>query len=149
MLTLYHSPRSRSSRVIWLLEELGAEYDLQYVNIGRRTGDSVPDARNPNLLKQTPTIVHHGQVLHETVIIWIYLTDLYPQASMAPRVGDLRRAEYLAWLGLYNAVLEPVVTASFAPEGMSALQKAAYDALVAQWRWARPSARWTSCSRRC
>jgi glutathione S-transferase len=75
-------------------------------------------------------------VIHETVIIWIYLTDLYPQAGMAPRVGDPKRAEYLAWLGLYNAVLEPVVSASFSPAGMSAQQQEAYGALVTQWRTA-------------
>ena len=35
MLTLFHSPDSRSSRFIWLLEELGAAYELAYVDIPR------------------------------------------------------------------------------------------------------------------
>ena len=33
MLTLFHAPRSRSSRIIWLLEELGAPFQLRHVTI--------------------------------------------------------------------------------------------------------------------
>ena len=133
MLTLFHAPKSRSSRVLWLLEELGADYAVEYVGI-MRFGEGETDPRNPHLLKQVPAIVHHGQLIHETVILWIYLTDLYPQAHIAPRPGDARRAEYLAWLGLYNAILEPVVTAFYAPGGPSPVQRAAFDGLVAKWR---------------
>ena len=38
MLTLYHAPRSRSARFLWLLEELGAEYQVEYVDIVRNDG---------------------------------------------------------------------------------------------------------------
>ena len=136
MLTLFHAPKSRSSRVLWLLEELGAEYEIEYVSIQRQGGVGETDPRNPHLLKQVPCLVHHGQTIQESVIIWVYLTDLYPQASLAPRAGDARRAEYLAWLGLYNAVLEPVVTALFSDGGPTPVQKAAFESLVAKWRGA-------------
>jgi glutathione S-transferase len=134
MLTLFHAPKSRSTRVLWLLEELGADYEIEQVSILRMGGKGETDPRNPHLLKQVPCIVHHDQVIAETVIVWIYLTDLYPQASIAPRPGDARRAEYLSWLGLYNAVLEPVVTAFYGPGGPTPVQKEAFDGLVAKWR---------------
>jgi hypothetical protein len=38
MLTLYHAPRSRSFRTLWLLEEIGAPYELKVVNIRRGDG---------------------------------------------------------------------------------------------------------------
>jgi glutathione S-transferase len=136
MLTLFHSPKSRSSRVLWLLEELGADYEIEYVSILRQGGVGAVDPKNPHLLKQAPCLEHHGQIIQESVIIWIYLTDLYPQASLAPRPGDARRAEYLAWLGLYNAVLEPVVTAVFSDAGPSPVQKEAFAGLVAKWKGA-------------
>lgn len=137
MLKLYHAPKSRSTRVLWLLEELGADYEVEYVTIKRlRGGDEGPDPKNPNLLKQAPTIEHHGQLIHESVIIWIYLTDLYPQASLAPRAGDARRAEYMAWLGLYNAVLEPTISAFFSPDGPNDLERAAFSDMVARWKGA-------------
>ncbi|MGZ5939402.1 MAG: glutathione S-transferase family protein, partial [Rhizomicrobium sp.] len=46
MITLYHAPRSRSSRIIWLLEELGAEYKIELVPIvrGDGTGTPAPDS---------------------------------------------------------------------------------------------------------
>ncbi len=42
MLTLIHAPLSRSSRIIWLLEELGADYDIRYVDIRRWDGSGRP-----------------------------------------------------------------------------------------------------------
>ena len=46
MITLYHAPRSRSSRMIWLLEELGARYEIAYVDIKRPTGGARDPARS-------------------------------------------------------------------------------------------------------
>ncbi|MBV9540245.1 MAG: glutathione S-transferase family protein, partial [Alphaproteobacteria bacterium] len=44
MITLYHAPRSRSSRMIWLLEELGADYKIELVDIQRGDGSGKPAA---------------------------------------------------------------------------------------------------------
>ena len=41
MLTMYHAPKSRSSRILWLLEELGADYDIVYTDISRMDGSGV------------------------------------------------------------------------------------------------------------
>ena len=46
MLTLFHAPQSRSSRIVWLLEEIGVDYDIRYVDIFRSmtgTGGRDPD----------------------------------------------------------------------------------------------------------
>ena len=43
MLTLIHAPQSRSSRIVWLLEELGADYEIRYVSIRRWDGSGGPD----------------------------------------------------------------------------------------------------------
>ena len=49
MLTLFHAPQSRSSRIVWLLEELGASYELRIMNISRlRDGTGKPDPSNPH-----------------------------------------------------------------------------------------------------
>ena len=45
MLTLFHAPRSRSSRFVWLLEEIGEPYDIEYVAIAGREGR---DPQNPH-----------------------------------------------------------------------------------------------------
>ena len=48
MITLFHAPKSRSSRFIFLLEELGAPYEIKIVNIRRGDGSGALDAANPH-----------------------------------------------------------------------------------------------------
>lgn len=118
MLTLYHAPRSRSSRIIWLLEELGAEYQIKTVSIRRRDPAvqdplkmiGVRDAANVHPHGKVPALVHDGAVISESAAIVLYLTDLYPQAHLGPPIGDVRRGPYLSWLAYYTGVMEPAFT---------------------------------------
>jgi glutathione S-transferase len=131
MLTIHHAPKSRSTRMLWLLEELGAEYRINYIDIMRMDGSGAVDPTNPHPLKQAPAMTVDDVVMIESVMIMLYLTDRYP--GLAPAVGDPKRAEYLGWLGLYNGVLEPVVSAKFRTE-LTAVQADAYAALDRRWR---------------
>ena len=106
MLTLYHSPDSRSSRFIWLLEELGAEYELAYVDIPRWSGRGRPDPGNPHPDKRVPALLHDGQLVTESAAIALYLTDAFPQAGLGAPVGDPRRGAYLSWLAFYAGEIE-------------------------------------------
>lgn len=83
MLTLIHAPLSRSSRIIWLLEELGAEYEIRYVDIRRWDGSGGPDENNPHPHKQVPALLHDGTLIWESVAVVQYLTDLYPDCSLS------------------------------------------------------------------
>jgi glutathione S-transferase len=123
MLTLYHSPRSRSSRVIWLLEEMGAKYDLKHVSIKRPDGSGGGDKSNPHPEKKVPALVHDGMLVTETSAICLYLTDLYPDANLGPRNGDKHRGAYLTWLAYYAGVIEPVITVDFAGMGQNPVFK--------------------------
>jgi glutathione S-transferase len=105
MLTLFHSPDSRSSRFIWLLEELGAAYELAYVDILRGSGRRA-DAANPHPDKRVPALLHDGQLVTESAAIALYLTDAFPQAGLGAPVGDPRRGAYLSWLAFYAGEIE-------------------------------------------
>ncbi len=131
-LTLHHSPQTRSTRMLWLLEELGADYDIHYVTITRQAGVGGPDVDNPHPMKQVPAIEVDGQLLIESALMFLFLTDRYPEAKLAPTVDDPRRAEYLSWLGFYNNVLEPVLMAGPA-EARTEVQKAAFAELDRRW----------------
>ncbi len=64
MITLYHAPKSRSSRFIWLLEELGTPYEVVYVSI--RHGDAGgPDPKNIHPEGKVPALVHDGKLVME------------------------------------------------------------------------------------
>jgi glutathione S-transferase len=117
MITLHHAPRSRSSRIIWLLEELGAPYEIKMTNIPRMDGSGASDPTNPHPDKKVPALVHHGQLITESVAIILYLTDLFPEAGMGPKTGQPLRGSYLTWLAYYAGVIEPVVTMEFADLG--------------------------------
>ena len=142
MLTLYHSPQSRSSRIIWLLEELGADYDIAYMNIPRQDGSGAPDSKNPHPDKKVPALVHDGALITESTAIVLYLTDLFPKARLGPKIGDPARGSYLTWLAYYAGVIEPVVHFEFLGlagneglvrtyRGKAEMQKRIGDALAA------------------
>jgi len=56
MITLYHAPRSRSSRFIFLLEELGVPYEISKVSIRRGDGSGALDNDNPHPHGKVPVI---------------------------------------------------------------------------------------------
>ncbi|HEX4098243.1 MAG TPA: glutathione S-transferase N-terminal domain-containing protein, partial [Caulobacteraceae bacterium] len=115
MLTFYHAPNTRSGSIRWLLEELGAPYDVELVDI--RAPDGAPEsyrAIQPN--NKAPAIVHDGVAIHERSAICIYLCDAFPAAGLAPPIGDPRRGPYLSWLVYNDAVIEPVLGAKMRGE---------------------------------
>jgi len=112
MLTLYHAPGTRSGGALWLLEELGVEYDLQFVDIFAE-GGAPEDYRAIQPHKKVPAIVHDGVAVTERAAIFAYLCDAFPQAGLAPAIGDPRRGPYLSWLVYNDAVFDPVLGAKF------------------------------------
>jgi glutathione S-transferase len=114
MLTLFHAPQSRSSRVIWLLEELGAPYEIKKVTIARMDGSGGVDPANPHPDGKAPALMDDGALITESAAIFLYLTDKFPAAGIGPQVGDKARGPYLTWLAYYAGVIEPVVTLAFA-----------------------------------
>jgi len=111
MLTLFHSPKSRSTRILWLMEELGEPYELTYVAVRRADGSGGPDPRNPHPDGKVPALVHGGELITESSAIVLYLTDAFPTASLAPQVGEPGRAAYLTWLAYSAGVIEPALFA--------------------------------------
>lgn len=116
MITLYHAPRSRSSRIVWLLEELEAPYRIELVPIvrGDGTGEPAPDsyaAINP--LKKVPAIELYGEIVTESGAICLFLTDTHQKRALGPLPGDRHRADYVRWLFFYAGTVEPAAVARF------------------------------------
>ena len=94
-LTLYHAAESRSMRVLWLLNEMGLDYDLVTVMFGKALRDPEYLAISP--AGRVPALVVDGQVMFETGAILEYLTETH--GSPLYRVpGDPERAEWLKWI---------------------------------------------------
>lgn len=111
MLTLYHSPKSRSTRVVALLKELNAldAVKIEIVTIPRQDGSGARDPKNPHPDGKVPFLVHDGVEIWESSAIMLYLADLFPDAGLNIPQGDKKRGAYLSWFAWYSGVMEPIL----------------------------------------
>ncbi|HUO18354.1 MAG TPA: glutathione S-transferase family protein [Steroidobacteraceae bacterium] len=112
MITLYHRPNTRSTRFIFLLEELEAPYTIQLVTTRTREGGA-PDPANPHPHGKVPAISDDGVVVFESAAIALYLTDRFPGKRIGPTIGEPERGAYLSWLAYYAGVMEPAFMSAF------------------------------------
>ena len=93
---LYYMPRTRSSRVLWLLEEIGAPYELvQLPGAQRRSEEHL--SRHP--LGRVPAMeLGDGTMMFESAAICLQLADLNPDAGLIPPVGSAERALVYQWV---------------------------------------------------
>lgn len=116
MITLYHAPRSRSSSMVWLLEELQVPYQIELVPIvyGNGQGSPAPESyRRIHPHKKVPAIDHDGVIVHECAAVTLYLADAFPKAGLAPLIGDPRRGPYVTWLAYWAGPMNSISAARF------------------------------------
>ncbi len=107
-ITLFHSPQTRSSGALALLEELKAPYKLHVLNL--KAGEQrQPAFLAVNPMGKVPAILHGNALITEQVAIGIYLADLFPEAGITPAIGDALRGPYLRWYVFYAACFEPAI----------------------------------------
>jgi glutathione S-transferase len=109
MLTLIHRPQSRSISIVWLLEEIEAPYEIRLVNTRTADGKGARDPANPHPHGKVPALIHDGEVVFESAAIALYLVDLFPEAMLAPRIGEAKRGALLSWLAYRPGILEPAM----------------------------------------
>jgi len=106
--TLFHSPNTRSTGVLTLLEELGVDYDLHVLNT-KRGEQRQAEYLAVNPMGKVPAIRHGDALVTEQGAVFLYLADLYPQAGLAPPIGDPLRGPFLRWLFFYGSSFEPAL----------------------------------------
>jgi glutathione S-transferase len=62
-----------------------------------------------NPMGKVPAISHNGALITEQIAIFIYLADAFPEAGLAPALGDPLRGPYLRWMAFYAGCFEPAV----------------------------------------
>ena len=110
MITFYHSPNSRSTRVLSLIHELDARdrIEVREVTIARVDGSGGPDPANPHPDGKVPMLDCDGELVWETAAIMLTLTELFPQNGLGVAPGEAGRGRYLSWMAWYAGVMEPV-----------------------------------------
>lgn len=96
MLTVHHLAYSRSTRVIWLLEELGAPYSL--VRYERDANfRAPPELKAVHPMGKAPVIEDDGLVIGESAVILEHIDGKYGGGRHAPK-GEAERLRHQEWL---------------------------------------------------
>ena len=112
MVQLYWSPRSRSFSGLWILEETGQPYERVLTDIS--TGaQKKPEYLAINPMGKVPALKDGDVSIAEAAAICAYVAERYPEARLAPPVGDRRRAKYLQWLFFAPSCIEPAIVQVF------------------------------------
>ena len=104
MIKLYFAPRTRSVRILWLLEELELPYELARVEFAA-PADRFFAQQTP--LGKLPTIEDGDVVMCESGAIVEYILERYGGGRLAPPVGSRERAAYLQWLHFAESTAFP------------------------------------------
>lgn len=110
MLTFFHAPRSRTCATHWLLAELGIPFETRIVD-ARLSAGAPPSRRPLPAPRKLPAIIHDGVTVTGHTAIACHLADTFPEAGLAPILGDRRRGSYLSWLAYVDTVLDPAIHA--------------------------------------
>lgn len=97
MLTLHHLEYSQSFRVLWLLEALGAEYELRSYNRDTETNLAPAEYKDLSPLGTAPVVTEGDLVLAESNAIIDYVLDKHPDSPLRPRADSPDRARHLFW----------------------------------------------------
>ena len=103
---LSHHPHSRAANVVWMLEEVGVPYELEYVDMAssQQKGAALK-ALNP--MGKVPVLRDGEALVTESAAIGVYLADRYAPGRLATALDDPARGTYLRWCFYAPSVVEP------------------------------------------
>ena len=108
MMKLYWSPRTRSFSALWLMEETGQPYERVLIDLSKGA-QKTPEYLAINPMGKVPALQDGEVTLGEAAAICAYVAERYPQAKLAPAIGDPLRAKYLYWLFFGPSCIEPAM----------------------------------------
>lgn len=97
MLTVHHLENSRSQRVLWMLEELGADYEIKRYERDKKTSLAPAALKQVHPLGKSPVLEDDGVIVAETGAIIEYLVDKF-DGALAPTKGSADYLRYRYWV---------------------------------------------------
>ena len=107
MIAVHHLNNSRSQRVLWLLEELGLEYDIKRYERDKKTMLAPPELRKVHPLGKSPVITDDNLTIAESGAIIEYLVERYGDGCFAPDREHPAYLRYRYWLHYAEGSLMP------------------------------------------
>lgn len=112
MITLHHLENSRSQRILWLLEELGVEYEVASYRRDADTGLAPPELLQVHPLGKSPVVTDDGVTVAESGAIIEYLVHKYDIGRLLPPDGSPERLAYTYWLHYAEGTFMPLMIIS-------------------------------------
>ena len=113
MIQLFWCEKTRASRLVWMLEELGEAYKRVRIDIRDKDMERPPSFDRASPMGKVPAIVDGDVAMAESAAICTYLADRYSLGTLAPALEDAKRGEYLYWMFYTPAVIEPAMADKF------------------------------------
>lgn len=105
---LFYAPGTRAECVRWLLDELGVDYDIVFVDFAN--GEHKSDFyKTYHPLGQLPALEDEGNIIYERAAIMLHLVDRFRARNLAPIPGGPERAKFYQWMIYGVATLEPAL----------------------------------------
>ena len=98
MILVHHLNNSRSQRILWLLEELGLEYEIKRYQRDPKTMLAPPELRAVHPLGKSPVISDGDTVVAESGVIVEYLLERYGDGRLVPPPGTPDKRRWTYWL---------------------------------------------------
>lgn len=98
MIVVHHLNNSRSQRVLWLLEELGIEYEIKFYERDQKTMLAPTSLREIHPLGKSPVITDADLTVAESGAIIEYILDRYGNGRLIPPSGTPERLRYTYWM---------------------------------------------------
>ncbi len=112
MITVHHLENSRSQRILWLLEELGIDYEIKRYGRDKQTGLAPPELLDVHPLGKAPVITDGDTTIAESGAIIEYLMYEYDDGRLRPEEGTDERLAYNYWLHYAEGSFAPLMILS-------------------------------------
>lgn len=112
MLTVHHLENSRSQRILWLLEELGVDYEVKRYERDKTTNLAPPELRAVHPLGKSPVITDDEVTVAESGLIVEYLIEKYGNGRLMPAVGTPEHLNFRYWMHYAEGTFMPLMVIS-------------------------------------
>ena len=91
---VHHLNNSRSQRILWLLEEIGAPYEIRHHQRDAVTNLAPPELLAVHPLGKSPVIEDGGRIVYESAAICEYLCERHGGGHLVPERGSDDHVRY-------------------------------------------------------
>ena len=141
---IYWAPQTRSTRALWMLEEIGIDYEKELIDIRSPDRKDPAEFRAASPMGKVPAIVDGEVAMSESAAICLYVADRYSPGVLAPTIDDPRRGKFLYWLMYTPAVVEPCMSEKFSQAESNRFRSGwgDFDLMIDTWDSALEGREW-------